>query len=116
MYHQFDYNAHDRTRGRPYGSKCWIIKKSINIRKVTYHNEVVSSIEIGGSNEPRKPDMVIIGVYMPYDNHSLQCFIDFKSNLELVKSLLEEHVHDRVVILGDFNSDINRGNSNMMIT
>ena len=52
--------------------------------------------------------LVLIGIWLPFDDSSKERFSLFKSNLSLLESQFKIHQQDDVVIVGDWNADSNR--------
>ena len=68
-------------------------------------NNDVSYIELCDNNGVQR--VVIIGVHLPFDDNSATRLANYISNLEIIKSVIDEHVDIPVFIVGDFNTDLN---------
>ena len=53
--------------------------------------------------------ILIMNVYMPYDNHDLDSLDNYRSALATIESVLDEYTVNHICILGDFNADPNKG-------
>jgi hypothetical protein len=95
--------------GRPYGGKCWLIDKEIEILNFDFHNDI-SMIEITTKGIKLK----LIGVWLPYDNKGTINFANFENSLSLIEQLICDYrisrtANEHLSIIGDFNADTKRG-------
>ena len=95
----------NRTKGRPFGGKSWLINKKLKIGSTSFINNDISTIESINDNDVSK--LVIIGVHLPFDDNSLERMANFVSDLEIVKSILDEKLDISLFVVGDFNTDLN---------
>ena len=51
----------------------------------------------------------LVGVWVPFDNGSKERLVNFKSFLSCMESILDVYDNERVILLGDWNCDLNRG-------
>jgi hypothetical protein len=58
-------------RGRPFGGKTWIVKKSIKVNKHAFINKYVSFLDVNFSDKA----FLVIGVYLPFNNSCHDSFI-----------------------------------------
>ena len=93
-----------RTKGRPYGGKCWMINKKFTIGNCIFVNNDVSYIEISNTNKDTK--LVIVGVHLPFDDNSTTRMSNYISNLEMIKSIVVQDLDIPIFIIGDFNTDL----------
>ena len=107
IFHQSDMSIEDsyQLRGRPFGGKCWLLKKQLKVKKVEFINKILSIVELGLGNDT----ILLIGVYIPFDDNSAYRFSQYKSTLEFVASIIEDNRDKFILIAGDFNSDLLRG-------
>ena len=108
------HNSTVSTRGRPFGGRCWCIKKGIVINSHEVITKDVSVLDVQITKDGTSSSMLIIGLWIPFDDGSIEKFASFKS----IISLLESFVHNfntlnnsqcPIIIMGDFNADISRG-------
>ncbi len=57
-----------------------------------------------------KEKIVIIGAYMPFDDKTIERLANYKSNLQIILSICNENKDCSVLIMGDFNADLERNN------
>jgi hypothetical protein len=105
-YFQCDINTEEsyKLRGRPYGGKCWLVKKHIKVKNVSFINNIVSSFEIDCNSR-----MLLVGVHIPFDDNTAYRISQYKTNLEFLSSIIDDNQFEMVLIGGDFNSDLSRG-------
>ena len=75
--------------------------------KHKFINSSISYVEIG---QNKTTNLIIYGVYMAFDDGSAEKFADFQSNLNFLTSQMSCHTRIPVVMMGDFNSDLERNN------
>ena len=48
IFHQSDMSIEDsyQLRGRPFGGKCWLLKKQLKVKKVEFINKILSIVEL----------------------------------------------------------------------
>ena len=99
---------HNYKRGRPFGGQSWIINNNLNILDFEFINRHISYVII----ETFKIKLVVIGVYLPFDNNTLNSKSEYELCLSLLSSLLVkfEPIEAPIFITGDFNSDLYRKN------
>ncbi|RNA17696.1 RNA-directed DNA polymerase from mobile element jockey-like, partial [Brachionus plicatilis] len=92
-------------RGRKNGGIGWVISKRTNKHEVVFVNERMSVLKIGNH--------ALIGVYLTYNDNSFENKIikeqEFQVLTRMYKNLRDSY---SVLILGDFNCDVKRSNSN----
>ena len=93
------------SRGRPYGGKCWLINKNLRISNYNFINNDISYVEISDSKSISK--LIVIGLHLPFDDNSTEKLANYISNLQILESIIEEHVDIPLFIVGDFNTDLN---------
>ena len=95
-------------RGRPYGGRAFIYKKTLNVLKHNFINKHISFFTFSINNNI----FTLITVYLPFDNNSFFNFSEFKTNLQIIKELFDFHIarQHSVFIIGDFNADLKRNN------
>ena len=101
---------HNYKKGRPYGGQCWLIDKKFKILENKFINRYLSYLHLKFYSQ----NLVVIGVYMPFDDSKNRH--ESKSSFELILNIIlainEEFKASKtpVLITGDFNSDVNRDN------
>ncbi len=65
----------NRTEGRPYGGKSWLISKNLKVSKILFINNDISYIEVCDDNEISK--LVVVG-------NSSDRMANYISNLEII--------------------------------
>ena len=107
IYFHSDYDKSKCKNGRPYGGTCWVVKKSVNILNFIQYNDKVSKLTIDDNN---KKSISIFGVWLEYDDNSDERLANFHSNLSLMAGQMKNDRYKNNLIVGDFNSDLNRKN------
>ena len=95
-------------RGRPFGGRAFIVRKTLDVQKHSFVNKHISYISFTFYNSI----FSIISVYLPFDNNSYLNFSEFRSNLQIIKELYDffSSKNHSVFIFGDFNADLKRNN------
>ena len=106
LYFQCDITVEEsyNLKGRPFGGKCWLIRKNLVVKKVNFINKIISLMEIETENDT----LLLIGVYIPFDDNSAYRYAQLKSTLELIASIIEDNLDKTVLVVGDFNADLKR--------
>ncbi|CAF2129717.1 unnamed protein product [Rotaria magnacalcarata] len=82
----------------------WRNKFSSCIKPV-YHNDCVIGIKIlSASNE-----ILLLNVYLPFDNKSVESLVQFEIALSVIDTLIGEANNSSIILMGDFNADLNKG-------
>jgi hypothetical protein len=50
--------------------------------------------------------VIVIGVHLPFDDNSDNKIAIYTSNLEIIKSIIDENLNVPILIIGDFNTDL----------
>lgn len=100
FYSDMDIKDSFGRRGRPYGGKCWLIDKSFEIIDYAFVNKDVSYVMLKVNNI----SFLVIGVYQPFDNGTMESYANIKSNMQLITTLCKDHNDIPTIIVGDFNS------------
>jgi hypothetical protein len=87
-------------QGRPSGGIMWLLKKSLNKPKVKFISDRISTVEFD--------DILLIGVYLRFDDNSLETLVEHQNDMDRIGELVEGSVGRRVAVVGDFNSDLRR--------
>ena len=58
--------------------------------------------------ETENDTLLLIGVYIPFDDNSAYRYAQLKSTLELIASIIEDNLDKTVLVVGDFNADLKR--------
>ena len=95
-------------RGRPFGGRAFIFKKSFNVLTYSFVNKHISIFSFSFHNKI----FTLITVYLPFDNNSFLNFCEFKSNLQIINELFNFYSlkNHSFFVLGDFNADLKRNN------
>ena len=94
-----------KRRGRPFGGKCWVVKNDVKIKSHEVINNDISIIEVAKNSSE---SFILVGVWLAFDDNSLERLANFQSNISLLESILKENQGKKVIILGDFNCDLKR--------
>lgn len=94
----------DKNRGRPFGGKCWLVEKRLEVISCDFDNQNYSIIKIRFGNQ----NLVLIGVWVQFDDGSKERLLNFKSTISAFESLIEDCDSDMIMFLGDWNCDVNR--------
>jgi hypothetical protein len=88
--------------GRPYGGIGWLINKEIKPEKISFINHRISILKI--------QEWIILGVYMHANsNNSKRSFDEHMHDVQQLQSIIREFdFNTKILITGDFNSDLNR--------
>ena len=92
--------------GRPHGGLCWVIHKRFNLLSQTIFNHNIIKAVITSHNKTFN----LYGAWLPFDNKTKESLCLFKSNLSLIESQIKLDKDEEIIILGDFNADLKRGN------
>ncbi len=87
-------------QGRPSGGIMWLLKKSLNKSKVKFISDRISTVQFD--------DILLIGVYLRFDENSLETLVEHQNDMDRIAELVEGSVGRRVAVVGDFNSDLRR--------
>ena len=98
------------SRGRPFGGQCWIFDKRFKLIDKRFLNKYISYINL----KVFSFEVCFIGTYVHFDDskNRNESKSNFESSLCLIWTL-NNHFDDKnipVIILGDFNADLNRNN------
>ena len=97
-------------KGRPFGGQAWIINKTFTIIYHEFVNRHLSYIQI----KKNGLELIIIGVYMPFDNPKKreETLSIYEMSLSLITTICSKgkNLDIPVFIIGDFNADLNRNN------
>jgi hypothetical protein len=69
-------------------------------------NEVISEVKLATQEGI---EMIIIGVYVPFDNGSFIRYSEYYANLAYIGNIFDECEEQQILLMGDFNSDLERG-------
>ena len=97
------------SHGRPYGGRSWFIKKNkFNNISVEFFNDRISIITFNRFDNL----FALIGVYLPFFNSTNINNFEFETSLILINNISDSYFNKNhtVIVLGDFNCDINRNN------
>jgi hypothetical protein len=93
-------------RGRPFGGTCWVIDSSFEVLNYRYFTRHLSLIEI---KEPLGAIMIVIGVWLPFDDSRLETWAKIETLYSEIESLLTNLKDKPCLIIGDWNADPKRG-------
>ena len=92
--------------GRPVGGLITFFKLELKpFITVEYINDFLIILKFSSVCD----SFYIINVYLPYDDGSLNAFINYKSSIACIESFLSSVDISRFVITGDFNADPTKG-------
>jgi hypothetical protein len=101
-----EFSELENRKGRPFGGTVWLIDKDIKVNEFIVHNKHLSSVRLNYNGL----EMSIIGVWMPYDDGSLDSVCRILSVFSEIESLLDNiPITEPYIVMGDWNCDINRG-------
>lgn len=106
IFYQADMVNRNLIQGRPFGGICWVIKNSIEIVSQNFFNNKVSCIELNDNGK----HLFVYGAWMPFDNKKSENDNTYQSYLSLIEGQIKNNKGSMNLVIGDFNSDINRGN------
>lgn len=89
--------------GRPSGGLAFIVDNDLKCQ-VIFKSERVGLINIG--------DTIIVNVYLPYFDGNQESKLEFEQELAILQEILNRNSGNRVIIVGDMNTDIIKGNFN----
>jgi endonuclease/exonuclease/phosphatase family metal-dependent hydrolase len=94
--------------GRPHGGTAWLIRNNLTSHtKVKFKSDRISTIEIG--------EITIIGVYMHYNKNNDESLIEQErlmcEILSIITDATNRNGNNKIMIIGDFNCDLNRKSS-----
>lgn len=101
-----DFENNEKRKGRPYGGRCWIINNNIPIKSYEVLNKAVSRVVVVNDDGF---NTIIYGIWQPYDDNSIERLSFYHSTLAMLEADMKDFSDSRIVIMGDFNSDLNRG-------
>lgn len=86
-------------KGRPSKGSAWIVKRGFKDIKCLTYGDRISKLEY--------ENQAIIGVYMPYNDHTQKGYLDYEQEL-LAALHLAKTSQKEAIIMGDFNIDPTR--------
>ena len=100
------------TKGRKYGGLMWICNNKLNIEKCEFVNNNISILTVNPDNSNNDNKITIVGVYLTYNNNSLNNFNEFDAQLLLIENLIknDNNTNNQFMIIGDFNANNNDKN------
>ena len=102
MIHIYANEKSQNKKGRPSGGILWIIRNDIrDVIRIEHVSDNISKCFIANGNS----EVVIIGVYINCDQR-------FRHDITELEIEINKHAKDKMLIIGDFNSDINRKRPN----
>jgi hypothetical protein len=99
---EYDFKS---KKGRPFGGRCWIINDKIPIKEYEVLNKAVSRLTVIGDDGN---EVIIYGIWQPYDDGTVEKLGFFHSTIAMLESDVKEFSGNSILIMGDFNSDLNR--------
>ena len=90
-------------QGRPYGGVSILLRRSLGLKFCIklYNDPRLLGIVL----ESESQKIFILNVYLPY--FSVQNYDEYLYYVGKISSIVEEYEHNDVMILGDFNADVN---------
>ena len=97
--------------GRPFGGCMIIWKKNlgISIKPVLINNPRICVVEVENHLHEK---LLVINVYMPTNDNTLESFNLFGEVLNSISGLIETYDEHKVIIGGDFNVDFSKNSDN----
>ena len=86
--------------GRPHGGLVVLWRKTIGCVKTKKYSDRIYGIELMGSDK-----LVILNVYLPYDNNSFESLDNFRQILGETSAIIQDSNTNEVIVMGDFNAD-----------
>ncbi|RNA14535.1 hypothetical protein BpHYR1_003725 [Brachionus plicatilis] len=106
VYFQSDMELINKNKyhGRPFGGKCWLINKKLEVLSCDFDNPNFSVIKVKYENHA----LTLAGVWIPYNNGKKKRLLNFRSTISALESLMELNQSEKVILLGDWNCDLSR--------
>jgi hypothetical protein len=92
-------------QGRPHGGIGWLIKNSIKVSEIKHISKRISMLILNDRT-------CIIGVYMQCNNNNITSYNEHLHDINQISGIIQnkENISNCLLIIGDFNADINRNN------
>ena len=92
--------------GRPSGglSIIWKTKDNISCFPVFLTDRIMGLVLKTTSLK-----YALLNVYLPYEQSTAQCLLDYQSSLNDLTNYISDGCFDEIIIMGDFNCDPNKG-------
>jgi hypothetical protein len=106
-----DYMLAERRRGRPFGGMMWLIDNKHSVDDHTQLSEQVSKLTLSINGENGTASIVVLGVWLKYDDNSQHSRDCYWLNLNILAEAIKEcnRKGETFVIVGDWNADVGRG-------
>ena len=86
--------------GRPHCGLAVLWRKTLGCVKTKKYSNRIYGIELTGSDK-----LVILNVYLPYDNNSFESLDNFRQILGEIHAIVQDGNANEVIVMGDFNAD-----------
>ena len=86
--------------GRPHGGLAVLWRKTLGCVKTKKYSDRIYGIEPTGSHK-----LVILNVYLPYDDNSFESLDNFRQILVEISAIIQDSNTNEVIVMGDFNAD-----------
>ena len=86
--------------GRPHGGLTVLWRKTLGCVKTKKYSDRIYGVELTGSDK-----LVILNVYLPYDNNSFESLDNFRQILGEISAIIQDSNTNGVIVMGDFNAD-----------
>jgi hypothetical protein len=101
-----DYSRSDHIKGRPFGGRCWIVRKNIIINEWLQLSKSITKLTFQENDNL----ISIYGIWLQFDNNKSESYINFKQDLSILE--MEDKLcsikNIKGLYIGDFNSDLFR--------
>ena len=87
--------------GRPHGGLDVLWRKTLGCAKTKKYSDRIYGIELTGSDK-----LVILKVYLPYDNNCFESLDNFRQILGEISAIIQDSNTNEVIFMGDFNADL----------
>lgn len=95
--------THIHKKGRPFGGQAWYINSSFSLLEYKFINKHISYVKI----DIKDCTIVIIGVYLPFDNNKIDSKTEYESCICILSALVSSfnNLDIPIILCGDFNAD-----------
>ena len=84
-----------------HGGLAVLWRKTLGCVKTKKYSDRIYGIELTGSDK-----LVILNVYLPYDNNSFESLDNFRQILGEISAIVQDgNANELVIVMGDFNAD-----------
>ena len=94
------------SRGRPHEGKCWVIKNNLLVKTHEILSHDISFLSLEHKSGQK---FLIFGIWFQFEDNLWVKLSNIQSNLSMLESFITNFSSDNILIIGDFNSDPQRG-------